>query len=168
MLDTGDIQDASKAYSQIQGIVQEITAEWVRAGVPIERLSLPWPLETFVELDTLVGKQIDAGAAGVTAGAACSGFLFAIPAIQLVIGAVNALIGAAGDAGAGLARSLLDVAGMGKGASGRARGNPFDVAATTAAQSDGGAAMGVISGVAGLMRKLPLVYAAARHYWRRW
>ena len=158
LLDTGDIEGASKAYSQIQGIVQEITAEWVRAGVPIEEIESTLLPKLLSELDTLVGKQIDAGAAGVTAGAdMSSGFLSAIPAIQLVIGAVNALIGAAGDAGAGLARlSPGNVAGMGKGASGRARGNPFDVAATMGrAQSDGGAAMGVISGVAGLMRKLP-------------
>lgn len=105
LLDTGDIEGASKAYGQIQGIIQEITAEWIRAGVPIEEIESTLLPKLLSELDTLIGKQVDAGAAGITAGAdMSSGFLSAIPAIQLVIGAVNALIGVAGDAGGALGR----------------------------------------------------------------
>lgn len=105
LLDTGDIEGASKAYSQIKGIIQEITAEWIRAGVPIEEIESTLLPKLLSELDTLIGKQVDAGAAGITAGAdMSSGFLSAIPAIQLVIGAVNALIGVAGDAGGALGR----------------------------------------------------------------
>lgn len=162
LLDTGNIEGASKAYSQIQGIIQEITAEWIRAGIPIEEIESTLLPKLLSELDTLVGKQVDAGAAGITAGAdMSSGFLSAIPAIQLVIQAVNALIGAADEASTAVGRAKQTgvTANRLKGrrpAVGFAAGDPFAVAPTMGrVQSDGGAAMGIMSGVAGLMRKLP-------------
>lgn len=105
LLDTGDIEGASKAYSQIQGIIQEITAEWVRQGIPIETIENDLLPKLIGELDNLIGKQVEAGAAGVTAGDEIgSGFLSSIPAIQLVIGVINQLTAAAGLAGDSLAR----------------------------------------------------------------
>jgi hypothetical protein len=51
------------------------------------------------ELDTLVGKQVEAGTAGIAAGDEIgSGFLSSIPAIQLVIGVINQLTAATGKA----------------------------------------------------------------------
>ena len=105
LLDTGDIEGAGKAYSQIQGIIQEITAEWVRQGIPIETIENDLLPKLIGELDNLIGKQVEAGAAGITAGDEIgSGFLNSIPAIQLVIGVVNQLTAAAGLAGNSLAR----------------------------------------------------------------
>ena len=105
LLDTGDIEGAGKAYSQIQGVIQEITAEWVRQGIPIETIENDLLPKLIGELDNLIGKQVEAGAAGITAGDEIgSGFLSSIPAIQLVIGVVNQLTAAAGLAGNGLAR----------------------------------------------------------------
>ena len=162
LLDTGDIEGASKAYGQIQGIIQEITAEWIRAGVPIEEIESTLLPKLLSELDTLIGKQVDAGAAGITAGAdMSSGFLSAIPAIQLVIQAVGALIGAAGEASAAVGRATQTgvTSNRLKGrrpSVGFADGDPFAIAPSMGrTQSDGGAAMGVMGGVAGLMRKLP-------------
>jgi hypothetical protein len=162
LLDTGDIEGASKAYGQIQGIIQEITAEWIRAGVPIEEIESTLLPKLLSELDTLVGKQVDAGAAGITAGAdMSSGFLSAIPAIQLVIQAVGALIGVAGEASAAVGKAtetgVTSYRLKGRRPSvGFADGNPFDVAPTMGrAPSDGGTSVGIVSGVAELMRKLP-------------
>ena len=105
LLDTGDIEGAGKAYSQIQGIIQEITAEWVRQGIPIETIENDLLPKLIGELDNLIGKQVEAGSAGITAGDEIgSGFLSSIPAIQLVIGVVNQLTAAAGLAGDSLAR----------------------------------------------------------------
>jgi hypothetical protein len=105
LLDTGDIEGAGKAYAQIQGIIQEITAEWVRQGIPIETIENDLLPKLIGELDNLIGKQVEAGAAGITAGDEIgSGFLSSIPAIQLVIGVVNQLTAAAGLAGNSLAR----------------------------------------------------------------
>jgi hypothetical protein len=105
LLDTGDIEGAGKAYAQIQGIIQEITAEWVRQGIPIEAIENDLLPKLIGELDNLIGKQVEAGSAGITAGDEIgSGFLSSIPAIQLVIGVVNQLTAAAGLAGNSLAR----------------------------------------------------------------
>jgi hypothetical protein len=105
LLDTGDIEGAGKAYAQIQGIIQEITAEWVRQGIPIETIKNDLLPKLISEIDNLIGKQVEAGAAGITAGDEIgSGFLSSIPAIQLVIGVVNQLTAAAGLAGNSLAR----------------------------------------------------------------
>lgn len=105
LLDTGDIEGAGKAYAQIQGIIQEITAEWVRQGIPIETIENDLLPKLIGELDNLIGKQVEAGAAGIAAGDEIgSGFLSSIPAIQLVIGVVNQLTAAAGLAGNSLAR----------------------------------------------------------------
>lgn len=106
LLDTGDIEGAGKAYAQIQAIIQEITAEWVRQGIPIENIKKDLLPKLIGELDNLIGKQVEAGSAGINAGDAIgSGFLAAIPAIQLVIGVVNALTGAAGAAAAAVGRA---------------------------------------------------------------
>ena len=109
LLDTGDIEGASKAYSQIQGIIQEITAEWVRQGVPIETIKNDLLPKLIGELDNLIGKQVEAGSAGITAGDEIgSGFLSSIPAIQLVIGVVNQLTAAVGVASGSMARLAPD------------------------------------------------------------
>lgn len=60
LLDTGDIEGAGKAYSQIQGIIQEITAEWVRQGIPIETIENNTLPKLIGELDNLIGKQVEA------------------------------------------------------------------------------------------------------------
>lgn len=99
LLDTGDIAGAGAAYSQIGGIIQEITAEWVRQGIPISTIKDDLLPKLIGEINTLVGAQVEAGAAGIDAGATMGqGFLSAIPAINLVIQAVNALTGAANTA----------------------------------------------------------------------
>jgi len=106
LLNTGDIEGAGTAYSQISGIIQEITAEWVRQGIPIETISNDLVPKLISEIDKLVGSQVESGAAGQAAGESISsGFLSTIPSIQLVIEAVNALTGAANVAGGALGRA---------------------------------------------------------------
>ena len=163
LLDTGDIEGAGKAYSQIQGIIQEITAEWVRQGIPIETIENDLLPKLIGELDNLIGKQVEAGTAGITAGGAIgSGFLSSIPAIQLVIGVVNQLTGAANAAAAAVGKTTQT--GGAKGWRPNTRGNrpgagglnPDIFGATgLGGIADGGAGVGMMAGVAGLMRKLP-------------
>ena len=95
LLDTGNIEGAAAAYGQIRGVLQEIVAEWVRQGVAQDEITNNLLPKLVSELDNLIGKQVEAGDAGIASGELIgSGFLSAIPGIQAVIGIVNQLTGA--------------------------------------------------------------------------
>ena len=103
LLDTGNIEGAAAAYGQIRGVLQEIVAEWVRQGVAQDEITNNLLPKLVSELDNLIGKQVEAGDAGIASGELIgSGFLSAIPGIQAVIGIVNQLTGAVLAAGEGI------------------------------------------------------------------
>ena len=102
LLDSGNIDGAASAFESIKGTMQGIVEEWLAQGKSIEEINDSLLPKLISELDGLIGAQIEAGDAGITAGELIgSGFLSSIPGISAVISAVAALTGnvlAAGNA----------------------------------------------------------------------
>lgn len=94
LLDSGNIEGAAAAFESIKGVITDITAEWVAQGKTADEISSTLLPKLIAELDGVIAAQVEAGAAGVDAGALISsGFLSAIPGIEAVIGTVNRLLG---------------------------------------------------------------------------
>ena len=95
LLDTGNIDNAKSSFETIRSVIQDITEAWVAQGVPIEDIQNTLLPKLIAEIDNLIGKQIEAGDAGITAGELIgSGFLSSLPGIETIIDAVGRLTGA--------------------------------------------------------------------------
>ena len=94
LLDSGNIDGAAASFEAIRGVIQSITEQWVSQGKTVEEIQGTLLPKLIAEIDTLIGEQIAAGNAGITAGELIgTGFLSSLPGIQTIIDAVAVLTG---------------------------------------------------------------------------
>ena len=94
LLDSGNIDSAAASFETIKGVITDITEGWVAQGKSVEEIQGVLLPKLIAEIDNLIGKQIESGDAGITAGELIgSGFLSALPGIETIIAAVATLTG---------------------------------------------------------------------------
>lgn len=94
LLDSGNIDSAAASFETIKGVITDITEGWVAQGKSVEEIQGVLLPKLIAEIDNLIGKQLESGDAGITAGELIgTGFLSALPGIETIIAAVATLTG---------------------------------------------------------------------------